>query len=76
MINAGGGRATLASMLGWVAVTDYTWYQRLREEGFERGEVNFWQPSARAPKKHMPVGMPFFFKLHLERSYRAARSTA
>lgn len=50
-------------MLGWVAVTDYTWYQRLREESFERGEVNFWQPSARAPKKHMPVGMPFFFKL-------------
>jgi putative restriction endonuclease len=50
-------------MLGWVAATDYTWYQRLREDGLERGEVNFWRPSELAPKKNMPVGMPFFFKL-------------
>jgi putative restriction endonuclease len=50
-------------VLGWIGVTDFHWYQRLLEEGFDHDEVNFWQPSARAPKKHMPLGMPFFFKL-------------
>jgi putative restriction endonuclease len=48
---------------GWVGVTDFRWYQRLLDDGLDRGDVNFWQPSARAPKKDMPVGMPFFFKL-------------
>jgi putative restriction endonuclease len=50
-------------VLGWVGVTDFQWYQRLLEDGPDHDEVNFWQPSARAPKKDMPMGMPFFFKL-------------
>jgi putative restriction endonuclease len=49
-------------MQGWVAVTDYQWYERLLADGREHPEVNFWQPSARAPKR-MPLGTPFFFKL-------------
>ncbi|PRQ09512.1 HNH endonuclease [Enhygromyxa salina] len=49
-------------MDGWVAVTDYRWYERLLEDQLDDDEVNFWQPSARAPK-HMPTGTPFFFKL-------------
>ena len=47
---------------GWIAVTDYRWYERLLEDNVTDDEVNFWQPSARAPK-HMPTGTPFFFKL-------------
>ncbi len=50
-------------MLGWVAVTDFHWYQRLLSVGREHAEVNFWQPSARAPRKDMPMGTPFLFKL-------------
>lgn len=49
-------------MEGWVAVTDRQWYERLLADGITDGEVNFWQPSARAPK-HMPIGTPFLFKL-------------
>ena len=49
-------------MQGWIAVTDYRWYERLLEDELEDDDVNFWQPSARAPK-HMPTGTPFFFKL-------------
>jgi len=47
---------------GWVAVTDYRWYERLLALGIAGDDVNFWQPSARAPK-HMPEGTPFLFKL-------------
>ena len=50
-------------MQGWVGVTDFHWYAQLLERGLDRGDVNFWQPSARPPKKDMPLGMPFFFKL-------------
>lgn len=49
-------------MQGWIAVTDHRWYQRLLEHQPTDNEVNFWQPSARAPKR-MPIGTPFFFKL-------------
>lgn len=45
----------------WVGVTDNEWYQYLKSVQAE--EVNFWQPSARAPFKNAPVGMPFLFKL-------------
>jgi putative restriction endonuclease len=66
-----GGRGTIASastMDGWIAVTDYGWYQHLLARQMRaRGtaddrEVNFWQPSARSPKK-MGEGTPFLFKL-------------
>lgn len=49
-------------MEGWIAVTDRQWYERLLADGITDGEVNFWQPSARPPKR-MPAGTPFFFKL-------------
>lgn len=60
--------ASAPTMQGWIAVTDYGWYQHLLARQMRsRGptvdqEVNFWQPSARAPKK-MPEGTPFLFKL-------------
>lgn len=47
-------------MQGWIAVTDPRWYERLLEDQVNDDEVNFWQPSGRAPK-HMPIGTPFFF---------------
>jgi hypothetical protein len=43
---------------GWIAVTDYRWYERLLEDRVNDDEVNFWQPSARAPK-YMPVARRF-----------------
>ena len=48
-------------MQGYVAVTDYGWYEHLSRQGFW-SEVNFWRPSARARFRGAP-GTPFFFKL-------------
>ena len=45
----------------WAGVTDNTWYQFVSSRAF--GEVNFWQPSARAPFTGLPAGTPFLFKL-------------
>lgn len=45
----------------WAGVTDNRWYQFVREHAF--AEVNFWQPSARAPFTNLPEGTPFLFKL-------------
>lgn len=45
----------------WAGVTDNRWYQFVGQRGFD--EVNFWQPSARAPFKGLPEGSPFLFKL-------------
>ena len=45
----------------WAGVTDNRWYQFVRRHAFE--EVNFWQPSARAPFTNLPEGTPFLFKL-------------
>jgi putative restriction endonuclease len=45
----------------WVGVTDPGWYRFHRDRSHE--EVNFWQPSERAPFKNLPEGAPFLFKL-------------
>ena len=45
----------------WAGVTDNRWYQFVSYRGFD--EVNFWQPSARAPFTSLPEGTPFLFKL-------------
>lgn len=45
----------------WAGVTDNRWYGFVSQRGFD--EVNFWQPSARAPFKGLPEGTPFLFKL-------------
>ena len=45
----------------WVGITDRDWFEYLRALGPD--EVNFWQPSARAPRTMEP-GWPFLFKLH------------
>ncbi|MDE0177412.1 MAG: HNH endonuclease [Gammaproteobacteria bacterium] len=50
----------------WVGITDSDWFENLRRRGFE--EVNFWQPSWRAPRR-MEAGWPFLFKLHSPRNY-------
>jgi putative restriction endonuclease len=47
----------------WVGVTDTNWYDFLSK--LRPDEVNFWQPSGRAPfaSENAFVGMPFLFKL-------------
>lgn len=45
----------------WTGVTDNEWYGHL--QSIHADEVNFWQPSAKAPFANAPTGMPFLFKL-------------
>lgn len=46
----------------WVGVTDNDWFRYLRSTpGLD--EVNFWQPSGRAPFTSLPEGTPFLFKV-------------
>ncbi len=45
----------------WVGVTDNSWFEFLSKTGAD--EVNFWQPSAKAPFVSLPPGTPFLFKL-------------
>jgi putative restriction endonuclease len=45
----------------WVGVTNIDWYRY--QAGELHDEVNFWQPSERAPFLAPPAGMPFLFKL-------------
>lgn len=45
----------------WVGVTDNRWFDFVSSRGFD--EVNFWQPSDRAPFSQLPPGTPFLFKL-------------
>lgn len=45
----------------WMGVTDCQWYEFVSARALD--EVNFWQPSARAPFANLPPGTPFFFKL-------------
>ena len=52
----------------WVGITDRDWFENLRR--LKPDEVNFWQPSARAPRK-MDAGWPFLFKLHSLLNYVA-----
>ena len=46
---------------GYVANTDFEWYQFLRAR--ELDEVNFWFPSAAQLLRRIRPGAPFFFKL-------------
>ena len=50
----------------WVGITDRDWFENLRRINPE--EVNFWQPSDRAPRR-MEAGWPFLFKLHSPHNY-------
>ena len=50
----------------WVGITDKGWFETLRRSQPE--EVNFWQPSERAPRR-MEAGWPFLFKLHSPLNY-------
>ena len=50
-----------------VAVTDGSWFERLRSRP-ELGEVNFWAPSA-ANFRALTPGELFLFKLHAPRNY-------
>lgn len=45
----------------WLGVTDNRWFNFVSSRGFD--EVNFWQPSDRAPFSTLPPGIPFLFKL-------------
>ncbi|MCU0868136.1 MAG: HNH endonuclease [Burkholderiales bacterium] len=45
----------------WAGVTDNDWYAFLAQR--RPDEVNFWQPSGRAPFTSLPPGTPFLFKL-------------
>ncbi len=49
-------------MKGYVANTDFDWYEFLRERP-ELDEVNFWQPSGGRAFHAIPSGAPFFFRL-------------
>jgi len=45
----------------WLGVTDNRWFNFLSQRRLD--EVNFWQPTATPPFRHLPVGTPFLFKL-------------
>jgi putative restriction endonuclease len=49
-------------MRGYIANTDYDWYQFLSAQG-HLDEVNFWQPSGGQAFRAIQPGEPFFFKL-------------
>lgn len=46
-------------------------YTFLSEGNFD--EVNFWQPSGRAPFSNLPAGTPFLFKLKAPNNHIAGR---
>ena len=50
----------------WVGITDRDWFDTLRH--LQPDEVNFWQPSERAPRS-MDAGWPFLFKLHAPQNF-------
>jgi putative restriction endonuclease len=45
----------------WLGVTDNDWFTFLSSAGVD--EVNFWQPSGKAPFVGLEAGAPFLFKL-------------
>lgn len=49
-------------MLGYIANTDYEWYEFLRARP-DLSEVNFWQPSGSRSFRIVKPGAPFFFRL-------------
>jgi putative restriction endonuclease len=50
-----------AGMNGFIAVTDYGWYEKLSRASEPR-DANFWRPSTKALRR-LDVGTPFIFKL-------------
>ena len=53
---------TPLALTGYIANTDYEWYQFLSEQP-QLDEVNFWQPSGGRAFRAVSPGAPFFFKL-------------
>ncbi len=51
----------------YVAVTDDSWFRRLRDSDPAPDEVNFWTPGLQ-PVSH-PVGTPWLFKLHAPNNF-------
>lgn len=51
----------------YVGVTDYDWYQTLRQANCE--EVNFWKPGGKTNFKALDEGELFLFKLHSPNDY-------
>ncbi|MFP6580639.1 MAG: HNH endonuclease, partial [Myxococcota bacterium] len=52
----------------YVGVTDFDWFQLLREEdGIE--EINFWQPGGKRQFKTLAAGDLFLFKLKSPRNF-------
>jgi len=49
-------------MRGFVANTDFEWYQRLKARS-DLDEVNHWQPSGGTAFRAIPTGAPFLFRL-------------
>ena len=49
-------------MKGFIATTDYEWFQYLSSQG-DLDEVNFWAPSGKVSQNTVPRYSPFFFKL-------------
>ena len=45
----------------WLGVTDNNWFDFLSRADVD--EVNFWQPSGKAPFSKLALGSPFLFKL-------------
>ena len=50
-------------MRGYVANTDYDWYEFLGSREPAVDEVNFWQPSGLRRFRAVAPGSPFFFRL-------------
>jgi putative restriction endonuclease len=57
----------------WVGVTDNDWFDFLSRTGVD--EVNFWQPSSRAPFVGLEPGSPFLFKLKRPHNHIAGGGT-
>ena len=55
-------------MNGWIATTDYGWYEFLRGQD-DIDEVNFWQPGGSRQFKALAAGDLFLFKLHSPRNF-------
>lgn len=53
----------------WVGTTDNEWFNYLA--ALQPDEVNFWQPSSRAPFTGLPPGTPFLFKVKAPHNHLA-----
>lgn len=62
-----------AAMRLWLGVTDNNWFDFLSRT--EPDEVNFWQPSGKAPFVNLEAGAPFLFKLKRPHNHIAGGGT-